>query len=58
MIVAAIEVDWANGFSFNWTNTPNLRHGIEMSLVLTGVAVSHHEWRQSYCGAKLEDLGN
>jgi hypothetical protein len=31
MIVAAIKVDWPNGFSLNWTNTLDLGHGIQIA---------------------------
>jgi len=40
MVVAALQVHLANGFFMNWTNAPNVGHGIEYNLALIGAALA------------------
>lgn len=40
MVVAALKVHIANGFSMNWSNTPNTGHGVEYNLALLGAATA------------------
>ncbi len=40
MVVAAFQVHLANGFFMNWTNAPNVGHGIEYNLSLVGAALA------------------
>lgn len=40
MVVAALQVHLAHGFFMNWTNAPNVGHGIEYNLALIGAALA------------------
>lgn len=40
MVVATLKVHLPNGFFMNWTNAPNVGHGIEYNLALVGASLA------------------
>lgn len=40
MVVAALLVHLKSGFFMNWTNAPNVGHGIEYNLALVGASLA------------------
>jgi putative oxidoreductase len=40
MVVAIVQVHWANGFFLNWSLEPGKGHGFEMNLALIGMALA------------------